>query len=245
MTNNVKQFVSEYSPYFKELRKRLFFLVVFFIAVFGVSFFFSGHIIKFFLGFFNIENVQMMIVSPFQFVGLAVNTGLFIAVVITFPFIIYNIFSFLKSALTKSEKNVFISIIPASIFLFILGFAFGFFIMYYALIALAGFSFNLGIANMWDVSLFASQILLTSALLGIIFQFPIILTALIKTGVFDVNALKKKRRWAIALSFILPALLPPTDGISLIIMALPIILLFEITLLINRKHKPRTVEAYV
>ncbi|PIR44240.1 hypothetical protein COV23_00920 [Candidatus Wolfebacteria bacterium CG10_big_fil_rev_8_21_14_0_10_31_9] len=236
--------IKEYTPYFEELRNRLFFLVVFFIAVFGVSFFFSGYIIKLFLGFFKIENVQMIITTPFQFVDLAVNTGLVLAIIITFPLIIYNIFSFLKHGLTKREKKIFTLIIPVSIFLFFLGFAFGFSVMYYALIALAGFSFDLGIANMWDVSLFSSQILLTASLLGIIFQFPIALTVLIRIGVIDIDSLKKKRRWAIALSFILPALLPPTDGLSLIIMALPVILLFEIILLINRKYKIKSVESY-
>lgn len=239
-----KNFITEYASYFEELRKRLFFMVIFFISVFAMSFFFSGHIIKLFLGFFKVENVQMMIVSPFQSVDLAINVGLFISVIATFPLIIYNMFSFLKSALTKYERKIFILIIPASILLFLSGFAFGFFVMYYAIIALAGFSFSIGAANMWDVSLFSSQILLTASLLGIIFQFPIILTAIIRTGAMDVEVLKNKRRWAIALAFVGPALLPPTDGLSLIIMALPIILLFEITLLINRRHKISSVESY-
>lgn len=241
----MKNFITEYSPYFEELRKRLFFLAVFFIAVFAASFFFSGHIIKFFLGFFRMENVQMMVVSPFQSVDLAVNTGLFIAVIAVFPLIVFNIFAFLKSGLTRRERKIFTLIIPASIFLFLMGFAFGFLVMYYAIIALAGFSLNLGVANMWDVSLFISQILLTASLLGIIFQFPIILTALIRVGLLDVETLKKKRRLAIALAFIGPALLPPTDGLSLIIMAIPVILLFEITLLVNRRHKIKSVESYV
>ncbi|HDY75407.1 MAG TPA: hypothetical protein ENH49_02670 [Candidatus Marinimicrobia bacterium] len=240
----VQNFIKEYTPYFEEIRKKILFSAVFFIAVFGVSFFASGYILKLFLGFFEMENVQMMVVSPFQFVGLAVNIGLFVAVIITFPLIIYSVFSFLKSALTKKERRVFISVVPISILLFCVGFAFGFYIMYYALTVLAGFSFNLGIANMWDVSLFTSQILLTSALLGVVFQFPIILTILIRIGLLNVNGLRKKRRWAIALAFILPALLPPTDGLSLVVMALPIILLFEITLLINKKRKPREVEVY-
>lgn len=239
-----KNFITEYASYFEELRKRLFFMVIFFISVFAMSFFFSGYIIKFFLGFFKVENVQMMVVSPFQSVDLAINVGLFISIIAVFPLIIYNIFSFLKSALTKHERKIFILIIPASILLFLFGFSFGFLVMYYAIIALADFSFNIGVANMWDVSLFSSQILLTASLLGIIFQFPIILTVLIKFGAMDIESLKKKRRWAIALAFIGPALLPPTDGLSLLIMALPVILLFEITLLINRKHKLKLVEAY-
>ena len=101
----IKDFITQYTPYFEEIRKKILFSAVFFIAVFGVSFFASGYILKLFLGFFEMENVQMMVVSPFQFVGLAVNIGLFVAVIITFPLIIYSVFSFLKSALTKRSAE--------------------------------------------------------------------------------------------------------------------------------------------
>jgi len=244
MNVDAKQLISEYAPYFEELRRRLFFLAIFFVLAFILGFFFSGKIIGFFLDFFKVENVHFMIISPFQFMDLAVNTGLFLAVVLTFPLVVYNAFSFLKSALTGKERRFFLSVIPASAFLFCLGFAFGIFIMYYVMQILADFGFRLGLENMWDVSLFSSQILLTAALLGVILQFPIVLTALIRAGVLDVDTLKKKRYWAIALFFIGPALLPPTDGLSLIIIALSMILLFEITLLINRKHKLKKVGVY-
>lgn len=237
---NVNQFFSEYSPYLEEIRKRIYFLAVSFLLVFVIGFFASGYIVKFLVGFFDINDVLITITSPFQFINLAVNIGLLSAIIIIFPLIIYFIFSFLKSALTLKERHIFIFTIPVSIFLFILGFSLGFFIMYYTLTVLAKINFNLGIANMWDISFFLSQVFLTASLLGIIFQFPVVLTVLIRIGLLGVESLKKKRRIIIAIAFIATALLPPTDGVSLLIMVLPIILLFEITLLINRRQ-PRKV----
>lgn len=90
---------------------------------------------------------------------------------------------------------------------------------------------------MWDISLFFSQIMLTSALMGILFQFPVVLTILERFGLVNTAILKKNRRWAIMGAFVIPALLPPTDGLSLIMMAIPIILLFEITILLNKESR--------
>jgi len=213
------------------------------VLVFSASFFLSGRIVKFFLEVFKVDNVQVIIASPFQFFSLAVNAAFFTAIVLTFPLVIFNVFRFLKSALTKKEIRFLRGIIFNSIVLFFLGFVFGLFIMYYVVVALAGFNFNLGITNMWDISLFFSQTMLTAALLGIIFQFPVILTILIRFNMIDIQYLKKNRHWAIFLSFLIPALLPPTDALSLLIMATLSIIIFEITIFLNRNKGAHQVEA--
>lgn len=112
--------------------------------------------------------------------------------------------------------------------------------MYYALIVLAEINTYIGIQNIWDIGMFLSQIILTSTLLGCLFQFPIVFTIILKIGLFDIDFLKKKRRLAVLIIFIFTTLLPPTDGLSLVAMALPLILLYEITILVNSrfgKHK--------
>jgi sec-independent protein translocase protein TatC len=83
--------------------------------------------------------------------------------------------------------------------------------------------------------MFLSQIISTAILLGILFQFPIVFTFVIRLGVVDVNFLKEKRRFSVLIIFIFTSLLPPTDGLSLIAMALPLILLYELTIYANSK----------
>jgi sec-independent protein translocase protein TatC len=119
--------------------------------------------------------------------------------------------------------------------LFVLGFIFGASILFFAFKIIANINENLGILNIWDISSYLSQIFITSALLGLLFQFPLILTGLMKLNLFNVTALKKRRHLAWLTSFIITSLLPPTDGLSLIAMSLPLILLYEITILANRK----------
>jgi sec-independent protein translocase protein TatC len=222
-------------PYFSEVRRRVFFCGSFFLLVFVVSFFFSKNIIKFFLDILQVENVQIVTTSPFQFFGLAINIAISAAIIVTFPLIIYNIFSFFSPALTKKEQKKMIKVIFASAIFFIVGFLFGFNILKYVLETLAKYNTDMGLANLWDVGIFSSQIFLTASLMGIIFQFPIILSVLIQQKILKLETLKKKRKWAFFLAFAVSSLLPPTDGISLIIMALPLIIVFEITLFYNRK----------
>lgn len=242
MEKPYSQISAFYRLYFAEMRKRFFRCLLFFLLAFLLSFLFSEKIFKVFLGVFKLKDVQIVTTSPFQFFGLAINVAISIAIILTFPIVVYNIFSFLSPALTKKEKRGFIKIIFLSIIFFIGGFLFGVNVLSYILVIFADYNTKIGLANMWDIGAFSSQIFLTAAFLGIIFQFPIILTVLIEKGVISLETVKKKRKWAILLAFIIAALLPPTDGLSLIIMALFLILIFEITLLYNRKAVPREIE---
>jgi len=224
-----------YRIYFPEVRKRFFYCLVFFLIIFLVSFFFSEKIFKIFLDVFKFKNVEIITTSPFQFFGLSINMSIAVAIILTFPIIIYNLFSFLSPALTWKEKMGIIKIFIFSFIFFLIGFLFGFGVLYYVLIILAEYNAKIGLINMWDVRVFVSQIFLTAAFMGIIFQFPIIISILIKKNIIKTGLLKKQRTLAIILAFAIAALLPPTDGLSLIIMALFLILIFEITLFYNRK----------
>jgi sec-independent protein translocase protein TatC len=107
--------------------------------------------------------------------------------------------------------------------------------MYYALVILAKINISIGIQNVWDIGMFLSQIIMTSTLLGVLFQFPIVATFILKTEIITVDNLRDKRRVAVLIIFIFTSLLPPTDGLSLVAMALPLVLLYEVTIFVNSK----------
>lgn len=233
--------IEKYLPFFEDLRRRLYIGVILFIAFFFIGFLSTKIILEKILGLVRIEQVTITASSPFQFVDIAMDIGFFIAIMVSIPYIIYSFYVFIMPALTKREKMVLLKSIPLSTGLFIIGFSYGFFILSYALEMLASVNTNLGIANFWNISQFLSQILITSALLGLVFEFPLLLTLLIKLGVITSQYLKNYRRIAYALMLSLAALLPPTDGISLVAMAVPLMILYEVTILLNNnKHHVRT-----
>lgn len=195
----------------------------------------AGIILKKVLSLVQVDQVLIASSSPFQFANIAMDVGFFLAIMVAAPYIIYSFYAFIVPALTRSEKIKLLKSIPISIGLFGTGFCYGFFILYYALGLLASINVNIGVANIWDISQFLSQMFITAALLGFVFEFPLLLTLFIKLGVIRVEALKNKRRIAYFLICCLTALLPPTDGLSLIAMALPLVLLYEATILLNNK----------
>ncbi len=241
-----KSFIAKFTPYLEDIRRRLYVIAVIFALLFVVGFLSTGKILKYILSFFQIEDVVIATTSPFQFADLSINIGLFLAFCVSCPILIYNLFRFLLPAMTAKERGVFLLLIPLATGLFFFGFAYGFLIMYYALIILAQINVAIGIKNIWDIGMFLSQIMLTSTLLGVLFQFPIVLTLIIRSGFLDVSFLKQKRRIAFAIAFGFTALLPPTDGLSLIAMALPLILLYECTIFVNsRFRKPEVITNFI
>ncbi len=228
--------IEQYESYLEELRRRIYFLALVLIGVFIFGFFAAGKVISFAINLFQLKNVVIATTSPFQFVELATSVGILLALLVVAPLAVYNIYAFLSPALNKKEKQLFVRSLPISLILFVIGFAYGVLTIFIAFKMLALLNASLGLTNIWDVNKFLSQIVVTSALLGLLFQFPLLLTFLIKTNILDRQFLKDNRRWAVLVIFIFVALLPPTDGISLIMTALPLMAIYELTIIINRKR---------
>jgi sec-independent protein translocase protein TatC len=223
-----------YFPYLLEIRKRLLFLVSIFLVFAALGFIYYSQVITAILKIFSLEGVNLVFTSPFQFLSLAVTSGLLIGVVVVFPLAILQLLSFIKPALTKSEYKTILGLVPLGVILFISGFSFGVLMMRYVVIMFYQKSVALNIGNFLDVSQLLSQILLTAVFMGIAFQFPIILTALIKLKLITLANLKKQRALAYVASLIFAAFLPPSDLLSLALLTAPLILLYEFTLILNQ-----------
>lgn len=235
IVDNFQQSISKYGVYFEELRKKLFSLTKIFVIIFAFGFFATSPAIKFVMSHLDISGVTIVTTSPFQLIDLAMSVGFFTACVVTIPIFIYHLYSFLKPGLLPSERKIFILSLPLGLLLFIIGFIYGAGMLYMGVKLIAAVNIGLGVANYWDISTFISQVVLTSSLLGLLFIFPIVIRFLIRVGVLSIGFLKSKRRHAIVVIFIIVSLLPPTDGLSLILMAVPLILIFELTVLFNRE----------
>lgn len=228
--------IEKYLPFLEDLRRRMYYGAIIFVAFFLTGFFLAGMILKAILKFVPLDQVTIATSSPFQFVETAMNLGFFVAIIICVPYVIYSFYVFILPALTKNERIKLLRSIPLSIILFIVGFSYGFFILYYALEVLASLNISLGISNFWNIGQFLSQMFITSALLGLLFQFPLILTLLIKLGLITPQTLKNKRRIAHFILLCIVVFLPPTDFISLVAMVLPLMILYEATILLNNKN---------
>lgn len=223
------------SPYVNELRKKLVLFFVFFLLFFGVGFIFFRPLVAFFFRLFQLGESKIVFTSPFQVFDLAVNSGLFLAIVFSSPVLLFQLVGFVKPALKKEEKQLVLPILVSGLCLFLFGFVFGLILMRYIVYGFSQTFSDQQFGHFYDIELFLSQILLTSAFLGLIFEFPLIVYFLVRLNLVDIKFLEKKRRWVIAGTFIFISLLPPSDGFSLVLMVLPVLLLFEVSLLLLKR----------
>jgi sec-independent protein translocase protein TatC len=235
--NNFQKSIDKYAVYLEELRSNIVFLTKIFVVVFILGFLGTSPIIKFMLSKIQIEGVKIVTTSPFQLIDLAMSIGFFTACVVIIPIFIFQLYLFIKPGLLKKERSTFLLSLPLGVVMYLVGFLYGCGTLYYAVKFVAHINVGLGVVNYWDIGLFISQIVFTSSLLGILFILPLVVTFLIRMGILSVSFLKSKRRHVVAGIFVLVSLLPPTDGLSLVLMAVPLILIFEITVLFNKTRK--------
>lgn len=234
-------FILKYGPHLREVRRR----VLCSFLVFGMGlvagFFFYENIIRFLIGSLALRGVNMVFTSPFQFINLAISSGVTTGLVVAVPFFIAQILHFLKPALRKKEIAVMTRLLPFSVILFIIGFIFGAWIMRWQIQVFLVKSAALGIGNVIDISNLLSTVLLTSVLMGVGFQFPILLLLLMYFGVIKHRQLSRWRMWFYLGTFIFTIILPADSVLVDALLFLPLVVLFEITLVLGRiGEKKRT-----
>lgn len=230
----LKAEIAKYSSFLIEARKRLIFTLLVFAVATIAGFFLYKQIVKFLIDLLSLEGINIVFTSPFQFINLAISCGLAFGLIVTFPLLVTQILYFLKPALRKKEYKIIIRLLPFSIILFLTGFIFGALIMKWQIKIFLDNSVSLGIGNVLDISRLLTTVLLTSAIMGIAFEFPIPLLLLLRLGIVKRQQLSKSRRWIYLGSFIFAILLPADSILADIFLSLPLIILFELTLMLNR-----------
>jgi len=219
-----------------ELRKRLLAIILSVIFFSICGYVYSESIINLLLEASNTSSAKFQVLYITSMFMTKINIAFLTGVVFSFPVILYQILAFTKPAF-KNEMQ-FIKILLflfVSIFLFVVGMSFG----YYVLIPISVNFFNSisldlnGVIalnyTLENYLIYLSWILIISS---IIYQVPILLLILVKINVLNIDTLKKKRPYVVIAFFILAALLTPPDPFSQLLVALPMIVLYEITIFI-------------
>lgn len=227
--------IATYAPFLAEARRRLIFTLIVFAIAAITGFTFYESIIKLLIDVLDLKGVNIVFTSPFQFINLSITTGLATGVVVILPLCIAQLLSFLRPALKYKEFRIITHTLPLSIILFGLGFTFGALIMKWQIELFLAKSVSLGIGNVLDISRLLTTVLLTSVLMGIGFQFPVVLFLLMRIGLISRQQLANKRLGVYLGSFIFAILLPADSILADVLLSLPLIVLFELTLLLSRR----------
>ena len=158
----------------------------------------------------------------------------YMALMISMPFILYQIWQFLAPALYKTEKKIALPILFSSIVLFYAGIAFAYFV---ALPSILHFFISVSpetVAPMTDINSYLAFCLKLFLVFGLTFEIPVITLLLILIGVVSTQSLIEKRRFIIVGCFFVAMFVTPPDAISMIMLAVPMWLLFEIGLFFGK-----------
>jgi len=156
--------------------------------------------------------------------------------VLAFPYIFYQLWSFVKPGLKFKERKMAKGIVFYVSILFFTGILFGYFVVAPLSVQFFGaFQITDKIRNDFTISSYMSTILSTVFYTGLFFLLPVVTYLLVKIGLFTPEFLVKYRKHAIVVILILAAIITPPDVISQVIVTIPIYLLFEISVLVAKR----------
>ncbi len=228
-----------------ELRRRLMWSIGGFFVAFLFCFFFAKQLFNLLVIPFkwatqwaglDPHKVELIYTAPQEFFFTQVKLAMFGGMVIAFPLIATQIYKFIAPGLYKNERNAFLPFLIASPILFLMGASLVYFfftpmVMWFFLaMQQAGTDDQVQISLLPKVSEYLSLIMTLIFSFGLVFQLPVVTSLMARVGMLSSEALVEKRKWAIVIAFVVAAVLTPPDPISQIGLAIPTIILYEVSI---------------
>lgn len=225
-----------------EFRRRLVSCLVVFIVAMLVCLYFSETIVNemLLLG----QKFTFIYISPAEVMMVYLKISLIGGLIIAFPVIGYHLWRFFCPGLTNKEKLVFLGILTFGVLLFVLGSLFCYmWVMPYALEFLAGINTTQTITASISIDNYITFVVTMVLLFGVVFELPVVVILLTSVGLVTPGFLRKNQKYVILIIFVVAAFITPPDVTTQIMVALPMIVLFEFSILlcsiIFRKREKR------
>jgi sec-independent protein translocase protein TatC len=228
-----------------ELRKRLIWAIVAFFGAFLLCFAFAKELFVLLVLPFKwavkwaglpLEKVELIYTAPQEFFFTQIKVAMFGGMVLAFPVIANQVYKFVAPGLYRNERKAFLPFLFASPVLFLMGAALVYFfftpmVMWFFL-AMQQSGDGIQISLLPKVSEYLSLIMTLIFSFGLVFQLPVVTTLLARAGLVTQQGLKDKRKYAIVIAFVVAAVLTPPDPLSQIGLAVPALLLYEVSIIL-------------
>jgi sec-independent protein translocase protein TatC len=214
-----------------ELRTRLIISIAVFVIAFGLCFW-QNHLLLDLLNNPLPGNRDPLTLSPTEPFVTTVTVSAYAAILLSLPVVLYQLYAFVLPAFSPNERRVIFPILMMVPFLMFAGVAFGYFVVLPAalkfLLHFNADDFNIQIRAREYYSFAA----MTLVALGVLFQIPVVILALTRAGITSTRQLRHLRRHAIVVIAIIAMLLPGTDPVTMLISMIPLLVLYELSILL-------------
>ena len=168
--------------------------------------------------------IATSVISPFM---TPFKLAFFVALFLAMPFVLYQVWAFVAPGLYRHEKKFAFPLLVSSIFLFYVGIAFAYFVVFPVMFQFFANTTPEGVTMLTDIASYMDFVLTMFLCFGLAFEVPVVVVLLVLTGLVKVEKLAEIRGYVLIGIFVVAALLTPPDAISQTIMAVPMYLLYE------------------
>lgn len=218
-----------------ELRGRLIISGIGFIVTFIVGFFVAKPVIIYLQNSEQAHNIQMNAFSVTDPINIYMKFALIIGLVLLSPLLMYQLWAFIRPGLYELEQKVTLSYIPMTLILFLGGVAFSYYIVFpYVLEFMISLSKMLDIQNVIGINEYFTFLLQITLPFGLLFEMPVLVMFLTRLGIITPSFLTKIRKYAYFILLVIAGIITPPELTSHLLVTLPLIILYEISIVISR-----------
>ncbi|WP_085520878.1 twin-arginine translocase subunit TatC [Tuberibacillus sp. Marseille-P3662] len=218
-----------------ELRRRLMIVAIGFVIAFVVGFFLSKPLILYLQKAEEAKGVAMNAFRVTDPLNIFIQMAFVIGIIIALPLILYQIWAFIAPGLYKKEQKVTLAFIPLAVLLFLGGLAFSYYILFpYTLNFMGNLSTSLNIESEIGINEYFRFLLQITLPFGFVFQLPILVMFLTRLGLVTPALLHRIRKYAYFVLLIMAGFITPPDVISQLIVMVPLVILYEVSIVISR-----------
>lgn len=165
---------------------------------------------------------------------LQINSAIMIGLTLGIPYILYELWKFIRPALHEKERKSASGFVFYSSMLFALGVCFGYYVVTpLAIKFLASYTVSATITNMFSIDSYISTVTTLTLASGVAFQLPIVVYILANIGILTPKFMRRTRRYAIVIILIIAAIITPTpDALTMTVVAIPLLLLYELSIVV-------------
>ena len=169
-----------------------------------------------------------------------ITVSMTIGLLVAAPYVVYELFGFVKPALYENERRYSNRIMVAVVALFFLGMVMNYFVIFPVSVKFLGtYQVNEGVVNTIALSSYISTFTTLSLMMGLVFEIPVLAYFLARAGLVSGDLLARYRRHAFVIIMVVAALITPPDAFTLALMTIPLYSLYEVSILIARRFGPK------